>query len=56
MFRAAREQRADIEWAGSNDVIGVESVAQLLTTDSVCGAAKAIGLVVPELDRPASAR
>ncbi|HEX2410345.1 MAG TPA: type I glyceraldehyde-3-phosphate dehydrogenase [Solirubrobacteraceae bacterium] len=37
MFRAAHEQGADIEWAGINDVMGVASVAQLLTTDSVYG-------------------
>ena len=37
MFRAAREQGADIEWAGINDVMGVASVAQLLANDSVYG-------------------
>ena len=30
MFRSAREQRADIEWVGINDVMGVESLARLL--------------------------
>ncbi len=37
MFRAAREQGADIEWAAINDIMGVDSVAQLLATDSVYG-------------------
>src|SRR5262245_36247852 len=37
MFRAAREQRADIEWAGINDVMGVAAVARLLAKDSVYG-------------------
>ena len=37
MFRAAREQNAEIEWAGINDVMGVTAVAQLLATDSVYG-------------------
>jgi glyceraldehyde 3-phosphate dehydrogenase len=37
MFRAAREQHADIEWVGINDVMGVESLARLLATDSVYG-------------------
>ena len=37
MFRAAREQDAEIEWAGINDVMGVTAVAQLLATDSVYG-------------------
>jgi glyceraldehyde 3-phosphate dehydrogenase len=37
MFRAAREQQADIEWVGINDVMGVESLARLLATDSVYG-------------------
>jgi glyceraldehyde 3-phosphate dehydrogenase len=36
-FRAAREQGADIEWAGINDVMGVASLAQLLANDSVYG-------------------
>src|SRR5918994_5918124 len=37
MFRAAREQSADIEWVGINDVMGVGAVAQLLGNDSVYG-------------------
>jgi glyceraldehyde 3-phosphate dehydrogenase len=37
MFRAAREQQADIAWVGINDVMGVESLARLLATDSVYG-------------------
>jgi glyceraldehyde 3-phosphate dehydrogenase len=37
MFRSAREQSADIEWAGINDVMGVDAVAQLLANDSVYG-------------------
>ena len=37
MFRAARDQGAEIEWAGINDVIDVTAVAQLLATDSVYG-------------------
>jgi glyceraldehyde 3-phosphate dehydrogenase len=37
MFRSAREQQADIEWVGINDVMGVESLARLLATDSVYG-------------------
>jgi glyceraldehyde 3-phosphate dehydrogenase len=37
MFRAAREQDADIRWAGINDVMGVAAVAQLLAKDSVYG-------------------
>jgi glyceraldehyde 3-phosphate dehydrogenase len=37
MFRAAREQSADIEWVGINDVMGVESLARLLAKDSVYG-------------------
>jgi glyceraldehyde 3-phosphate dehydrogenase (phosphorylating) len=36
-FRAAREQRAGIEWAAINDVMGAESVARLLANDSVYG-------------------
>ena len=36
-FRAAHEQGADIEWAGINDVMGVDAVARLLATDSVYG-------------------
>jgi glyceraldehyde 3-phosphate dehydrogenase (phosphorylating) len=36
-FRAAREQGADIEWVALNDVMGAESVARLLRTDSVYG-------------------
>src|SRR5688572_24919671 len=37
MFRAAHQQGADIEWAAINDVMGIESVASLLATDSVYG-------------------
>jgi glyceraldehyde 3-phosphate dehydrogenase len=37
MFRAAREQQADIEWVGINDVMDVESLARLLAKDSVYG-------------------
>ena len=37
MFRAAKEQGADIEWAAINDVMGVDSVALLLANDSVYG-------------------
>lgn len=37
MFRAAREQHADIRWAANNDVMGVAAVARLLATDSVYG-------------------
>ena len=37
MFRAAREQGADIRWAGINDVMGVASIAQMLAKDSVYG-------------------
>jgi glyceraldehyde 3-phosphate dehydrogenase len=37
MFRAAHEQDADIEWAGINDVMGVETLARLLAKDSVYG-------------------
>ena len=37
MFRAAREQDADIEWVGINDVMGVEALARLLAKDSVYG-------------------
>jgi glyceraldehyde 3-phosphate dehydrogenase len=36
-FRSAHQQRADIEWAAINDVMGVASVAQLLANDSVYG-------------------
>ena len=37
MFRAAHEQGADIEWAGINDIMGVDAVARLLAKDSVYG-------------------
>ena len=37
MFRAAREQGADIQWAGINDIMGAAAVAQLLAVDSVYG-------------------
>jgi glyceraldehyde 3-phosphate dehydrogenase len=37
MFRAAREQQADIEWVGINDIMGIESLARLLAKDSVYG-------------------
>jgi len=36
-FRAAYEQEADIAWVAINDVMGVDSVAQLLAHDSVYG-------------------
>ena len=37
MFRAAKEQGADIEWTAINDVMGVDSVAMLLANDSIYG-------------------
>jgi glyceraldehyde 3-phosphate dehydrogenase len=37
MFRAAHEQGADIEWAGINDIMGVDALARLLAKDSVYG-------------------
>jgi glyceraldehyde 3-phosphate dehydrogenase len=36
-MRAAREQGADIEWVGINDVMSVEQAARLLARDSVYG-------------------
>src|SRR3954471_17270298 len=37
MFRAAYEQRADLEWVGINDVMDLRMLAHLLRHDSVYG-------------------
>jgi glyceraldehyde 3-phosphate dehydrogenase (phosphorylating) len=62
-FRASLERDADIEWAGINDVMGVEMAARLLSHDSTYGpfpgeveardgVLRVNGIEVPFFDRP----
>ena len=62
-FRASLERDADIEWAGINDVMGVEMAARLLRHDSTYGpfpgevearngVLRANGIEVPFFGRP----
>src|SRR5919108_593124 len=61
-FRAAHTRGADIDWVAVNDITDTDTLAHLLKYDSILGpfpgeveatetgTAKAIGLVIPELD------